>query len=172
MRKSICLLCLPLLAFFTFQSCQKDNFIEDEQLVFGQKSYAGVPSLMWEYFQRFEEEALERGYQIDLNAQDISAEISEISEDGVAGSCTYGSHHPGHIIIDQTFWNQVNDLTKEMVIFHELGHCSLFRGHTEGAHSNGTCLSIMRSGLEDCRDNYRLTTRASYLDELFDKADL
>ena len=169
MRKSIYFIAL---LFITFQACQKDDSLSSDLINndFGQ--YQNVPQGLWDYFQRFEEAGQERGYSIDLNAQNISAEIMEISADGVAGSCTYGSHQPGHIVIDQTFWNQASDLIKEMVIFHELGHCSLFRGHTEGAHANGSCISIMRSGLEDCRDNYRPTTREVYLDELFDNANL
>jgi len=70
-------------------------------------------------------------------------------------------------VIDKAFFNQTSELLKEMVIFHELGHCVLFRGHREATYSNGTCASIMRSGVEGCRDNYRASTRAAYLDELF-----
>jgi hypothetical protein len=172
MRKSICFFSFFAFTVLSFYACQKDSPIADNLIETDETGYANVPSNMWSLFQRFEEEALERGYQIDLKTQEISAEISEISEEGVAGSCTYGSHDPGHIVIDQTFWNQASDLLKEMVIFHELGHCSLFRGHTEGSHPNGTCLSIMRSGLEDCNDNYRVSTRETYLDELFENADL
>jgi len=91
----------------------------------------------------------------------------EISENGVAGTCSFSSHAPNHIVIDETFFNQTSELYKEMVIFHELGHCVLFRGHNEATHAAGTCASIMRSGIEGCRDNYRTTTRKSYLDELF-----
>ena len=56
-----------------------------------------------------------------------------------------------------------------MIFFHELGHCVLFRGHREDVNQNGSCVSIMRSGIEECWDNYRSTTREIYLDELFDE---
>lgn len=171
MKKSICLILAFSSLSVLFNACQKDSNLINEPID-GSQAFANVPEAMWDYFQRFEEAALERGYSIDLNSQNVSAEIMEISEDGVAGSCTYGSHTPGHIVIDQTFWNQASDLFKEMVIFHELGHCSLFRGHSEATYPNGTCQSIMRSGVGDCRDNYRLSTRDTYLDELFGNADL
>jgi len=96
------------------------------------------------------------------------AEIIEIEENGVAGTCSYGSHTPRFIEIDATFWNQTGDNFKEFVVFHELGHCVLLRGHREDAHSDGSCVSLMRSGLGGCIDNYRPSTREGYLDELFE----
>jgi len=59
-------------------------------------------------------------------------------------------------------------LIKELIVFHELGHCFLQRGHREDALPNGACVSIMRSGIEDCLDNYTSETRSFYIDELFD----
>ena len=169
MKPIICLFILSSVSLFFFQACKKDNVITESLPEDNDKSYINVPEALWDYFHRFEDEAQERGFQIDLNALNISAEIIEIDEDGVAGSCSYGTNHPNHIIIDLTFWNQTSDLFKEMIIFHELGHCSLFRGHREDSYSDGTCVSIMRSGLGDCLDNYRVITREKYLDELFEE---
>lgn len=156
-----------VLLFITilFYACKHDdNFplpiIEDN-------AYENVPKALWSYFQSFEEEAKARGLIIDLNSLNISAEIIEINDEGVAGSCSFGTYHPNHIVIDKTFWNQSSNLLKEMVVFHELGHCSLFRGHKEGSYIDGTCLSLMRSGLGDCKDNYKVSTREKYLNELF-----
>ncbi len=59
---------------------------------------------------------------------------------------------------------------REFVVFHELGHCDLGRDHRDEAFDNGVCVSIMRSGLGDCRDYYHPRTREGYLDELFDPA--
>jgi len=169
MKPSISLLPLALLSLFV--ACQKDNSFEEPssfaEPLSETKSYTNVPPLLWDYFQRFEEAALLRGEVIDLNNKDITAEIMEISDDGVAGTCTYSSHAPNHIVIDEAFFNQTSDLYKEMVIFHELGHCVLFRGHRETRDQHGNCVSIMRSGVEGCRDNYRSETRAAYLNELF-----
>jgi predicted metal-dependent hydrolase len=157
-----------LLAFIlVFTACKKDRSFNNFSAEETSTSYANVPKQLWDYFARFEEEARRRGYDINLNQENITAEIMEISQNGVAGSCTYSSHAPNHIIIDQSFFNQTNDLYREMVIFHELGHCVLYRGHREETYPDGTCVSIMRSGLSGCFDNYRTTTRAAYMDELF-----
>ena len=172
MRSSTYLFVFTCVTFLLFTACQKDSSITESSTAIPEnKSYANVPVKLWDYFQRFEEEALLRGENIDLNTKNITAEIMEISENGVAGTCTYSSHAPNHIVIDETFFNQTNDLFKEMVIFHELGHCVLFRGHREDKHADGTCASIMRSGVQGCRDNYRNTTRVAYLNELFEVMD-
>jgi hypothetical protein len=67
---------------------------------------------------------------------------------------------------------------RETLIFHELGHCLLGRGHTTDTLANGDPKSIMipnditlygpcvyQIGGDDCDKTYR---RTYYLDELFD----
>ncbi len=152
-----------------FSSCQEDEALdlttEEEFLPFGE--FPGVDPELWSYYSDFEAEAAARGLDIDLFAANITGEISEIAEEHVAGRCSYSNVAPNEIIIDQTFWNRSSVLFREFVVFHELGHCFLGRGHEEGTNADGTCTSLMRSGLEDCKDNYRGTTREVYLNELF-----
>ena len=154
------------LVFFT--ACQEDEPIAEAEVVPEVRTFPFVDERLWDFFRRFEDEAAERGLAIDLNAEGITGEIMEIEQDRVAGSCSFGSHITNHVTIDLGFWNSSNDLFREFVVFHELGHCSLLLGHREETLEDGTCASIMRSGLEDCRDNYRFLTRESYLDELFE----
>lgn len=119
-------------------------------------------------FERFEIEAKARGISVDLVTERISGVIEDLEGEHIAGQCnTYGGARPNHVIMDLEFWNRAGDLFKEFIIFHELGHCFLNRGHREDAHANGTCVSLMRSGIEDCRDNYNSASRAAYLNELF-----
>ncbi|GLR15866.1 hypothetical protein [Portibacter lacus] len=143
-----------------FASCNKD-------LGFFEKEYPGVESELWEYYEEFEFQAEKRGLTLDLSNLKVNGEISEIEEPGVAGSCQYGSAINNHITIDKTFWDRSSNLNKEFVVFHELGHCVLFRGHDESQNSNGLCLSIMRSGIGTCIDAYSDANRESYLNELF-----
>ncbi len=147
-------------------SCQKD---EAADALPSSRPFPKVDARLWAYFERFEEEGALRGLDIDLVAEGIIGEIREIAEEHVAGQCTYGSFIDNHIIIDLSFWkSDVSDYTREMVVFHELGHCYLNRGHREDAHPNGACVSVMRSGAGSCFDNYREETRKEYLDELFE----
>lgn len=149
---------------FTFAPAEEP----EEEIAVDNTSYPNVDEALWVYFQRFEEEGRARGIEVDLRAADITGKIEALDEDDVAGQCTYNSHFSNHVTIDQAFWNRASDRMREFVVFHELGHCDLGRDHREAVFSNGTCQSMMRSGLEDCRDNYTPVTRPSYLDELFD----
>jgi len=155
---------LLFLLFIVFlSSCQSDVIVEDQTEI----SVPIISPLLTPYFDGFKERALEFGLIVDYSASNVTAEIKFIDDDSVAGSCTTNGHDVRHIIIDQSFWNQASHLLKEMVIFHELGHCILGRGHKESSFSNGICRSIMRSGLGTCRDAYTLENRDYFIDELF-----
>lgn len=132
--------------------------------------YPEVDEQLWNYFSSFEQEAMARGVQIDLRNLEISGVIENISENGVAGTCQYG-RHIHHVTIDRSFWNRNSHLGREMVVFHELGHCALERGHKEVEDRNGSCLSIMNSGTSGCRVLYSQANRDYYLDELFEYTD-
>ncbi len=153
-------------------SCSKDqemlnpDFIEDipkEPI-----GYQEVDEALWSYFDRFELEASERGITIDLRTEDVTGTISDIDKKNVAGTCNYNQRYPNKVTIDLDYWRRSGDRSREFVIFHELGHCILYRAHKETANAYNVCESIMRSGTGSCYDNYSRLTRESYLDELFD----
>ncbi len=130
--------------------------------------FPGVDPELKAYFQRFENEAAVRGLTVDLTASAITGTILEIDENHVLGRCSFPRAQPNHVTIDQSFWRLGTDLFREFVVFHELGHCFLFRPHLEDRFSNGACASIMRSGSGPCLDNYSQRTRRLYVNELFD----
>lgn len=151
-------------------SCQLD--LND---IFGNDTindeFPNVDQALWPYFQRFEEEAANRNIEADLNDAYITGLISDISTSHVLGQCSYSPSNPHQVTIDKPFWNQASDLAKEFVVFHELGHCYLGRLHDESKDARGVCLSMMRSGTGDCRDDYNATTRVALINELFDDKD-
>ncbi len=161
MRKNVIFLFATSLLLF-FASCQKEN-IENQTNI----QFTNVDPELWSFYESFEKEADIRGFKYDLNALQISGEILEIREENVAGSCKFGNHINNEVTIDQTFWNRASYSLKEFVVFHELGHCVLLRDHDESADGQGQCLSIMRSGLTNCRDTYNLQNRDRFIDELF-----
>lgn len=120
------------------------------------------------YFEAFEQEGSKRGLSIDLAAQDIGAAFSSTLEGQTAGKCTSFSSGTQIIYINPQSWEQRSELEREFLVFHELGHCYLGRGHLDEADEKGFCLSIMQSGAGRCRDSYRPATREALLDELFD----
>jgi len=138
-----------------FCSCQKEpiEFI----------TYPDVTSELCPFFQSFEKEAAKRGLVVDLRNAGVKGSLTEI-KGSVVGICQ--THASKEILIDREFWERSSQLTKELIVFHELGHCYLNKIHNNQVASNGTCKSIMRTG-RSCIDFYNKKTRADLLDELF-----
>ena len=145
-------------------SCKKDTaFAAEPEL----RTFPGVDEELWDLFEVFEIEGANRGFEIDLVKEGISGHIEPIDEEHIAGQCSYSEIHPGRVTVDSDFWANSSANFKEFIVFHELGHCYLHRDHREDIDNLGRCVSIMRSGLEECRDNYNRLTREQYIDELF-----
>lgn len=158
---------LVLFVIIVFLGCQKEVIIDlpnGSSVV--QQTYPNVEESLWSYFQLFEAEGAARGINIDLAEDQIIGVINEITEDEVIGQCRYSEYAPNQVTIDRTFWNNASSAYKELVIFHELGHCYLWRGHDETA-IDGICQSIMNSGTAGCRTLYNTSNRSIYLDELY-----
>ncbi len=120
------------------------------------------------YLLSFEQAALSQGIQIDLAKWDITAEIKQIKEEDIAGLCQYNNRNSDrYISIDADFWANSSTAYKEYIVFHELGHCILKRNHLEGCRTDGSYLSLMRSGHGGCKDRYSSATRNYYIQELF-----
>jgi len=170
-QKKLFFLTITLFSLLLFSACQDDAIadLEETPTVPEVRSFPNVDERLWPFFERFETEASARGLDVDLVASRISGAIEELDGEHIAGQCTtFGNFRPGNVTIDSEFWEFSGDLFKEFIIFHELGHCFLDRDHREDAFANGRCVSIMRSGTLDCRDNYNVASRAAYVDELFE----
>ena len=86
----------------------------------------------------------------------------------VVGMCTtYGSRN-NHIDFAPGPWANNSDTFREMLAFHELGHCLLGRGHKNTTHSDGRPESLMRSSMFSERTY--LAYRDEYLKELYTAA--
>ena len=142
-----------------FNSCRQDA----DQII----EISVVDEALQPYFLKFEQEASLRGVTIDATFDEIEATIENINDGNVVGQCRYNSHYPNEIRIDRQYWQKAGTLGREYVVFHELGHCYLDRGHSEASTVNGTCISIMASGTGTCHNRYSASTREAYLDELF-----
>lgn len=92
-----------------------------------------------------------------LHGKKISTQISivpkfsdsTLSKDAV-GVCYYS--YPRKIELLSSFWKSSSNLTRRSLIFHELGHCELERGHFDKEEQTFP-LSLMR---------YMLMTDAKY----------
>ena len=152
---------LFVFCLLTLAACVKE---EDDLTV----QELNVDGQLLPYFERFVEEATARGVVVDFEQTPVEGSIAAISEDRVAGQCqTNEAQGIRRLIIDRQYWINLSELEKEFLIFHELGHCYLERGHLDTRNSNGSCVSMMQSGLGNCRMNYTQSNRDAYIDELF-----
>ena len=145
-----------VVSLMTSWSCTKEEeFVEP------------IDAELMEYFERFKEEGLQRGVNVDFAAKQVEGHIEDIQDPHVRGKCLKYTNGDRVVLIDRFMWNSNNDLEKEFLIFHELGHCYLDRGHLNQADEHGYCVSIMHSSNLACENNYYNSTREEYLDELF-----
>ncbi len=145
---------LIILLVLGIQACQKDETIF-------------VSSELLPYFEAFSDEAAARGVAFDYQSARIEGYLEDIQEEDVTGKCQFNSVDPNKIFVDSEFWRIASSMEKEFVVFHELGHCFLERTHLDSQDNEGSCLSMMHSGLTNCRNDYNISTRDDYLDELF-----
>ena len=83
---------------------------------------------------------------------------------GTIGMCTWGRGF-NRVELSTNAWDRGSETFREMLVFHELGHCLLGRGHKNSRHSDGRLESLMNSYLFDQR--IYLANRDAYLKELF-----
>lgn len=119
------------------------------------------------YFERFALEATAYDLSFDYQKDRVEGYLTDITESNVSGKCEQNSVYPNRVYIDLDFWRKASDLDREYVVFHELGHCFLDRGHMDDANAAGVCISMMQSGEGNCRNAYSFITRDAYLEELF-----
>ncbi len=148
---------LSLLAVgMVWSSCAKDDDLE---------YYVDAP--LQEYFDRFEAEAALRGVTIDYDVLQISGDIRIIATPNVIGQCIRTEEEANTVVVEKFYWDSADDLEREVLIFHELGHCALDRGHLDDSDGQGHCISIMTSGTGACDVVYTAATRDELIDELF-----
>jgi hypothetical protein len=96
---------------------------------------------------------------------------------GSAGRCSKDKHIRNlkketqlKVQILKSYWDNLNDNDKELLMYHELGHCLLNREHNEIILSDGSPKSIMRSHLIE--GFYTDVSKPYYLLELFRPNDV
>jgi len=104
------------------------------------------------YYDRFNHEAHIRNVNVDAYIMPIRFEPMPKGSHAI-GTCYLFDH----IGINKEFWSWASEDQREVLIFHELGHCVLFQDHTE--------TGIMQPELYGS-DTYQLE-RTALLDELF-----
>jgi len=126
------------------------------------------------YIDRFYNDAESKGISLPEN---IDALITnDITACGQGHSPEFnGMFSKPTILINESCWGNLNNVAREILVYHELGHALLNRLHTDGVLPNGHSKSIMCAGVDfncsnvpdylNCSD-----FREYYVDELFNDA--
>lgn len=136
-------------------------------------NYSIESTVLQHYLQSYLSEARERG--VVLEPQTTGLILSFGDCEGTAAGTTF-YENPVRIVIDKPYWDNCakyadGDYLHEEVVFHELTHALLYRGHDNATLPDGEWKSIMRGGtLPEGRNNnvsFRGMRREYYIDELF-----
>lgn len=130
--------------------------------------YYEAPSELDIYVQKFIEEGEKRGVSLNIEEEAIVLEFGELT--GNEGGKCAPNAYPKQIVIDRGKWLLINQHQREMLVFHELGHCILNRVHKNEKLPHGECVSLM-DGNENgfsCSNNFTSAHwREYYVNELF-----
>jgi hypothetical protein len=114
------------------------------------------------YHAQFALEANQRGINT-YGWDEITIDYEDIADPLIIGKC-----FEGKIGVRKTYWDRSDNPSRELLLYHELGHCLLHRVHKETTRSKFVC-SIMASELMDIKI-YSIY-RTAYLDEMFSLID-
>jgi hypothetical protein len=126
-----------------------------------------IASGLQPYYDSFLLEAESRNYPLSEDQLDIRMLFANIGNSNILGQCTFRNGEQDVVEIDRFNWKTFDETKKEFVVFHELGHCILKRGHLDAVDSDGNCLSVMHSSVDLCKFDFTGVNRDLYLDELF-----
>lgn len=102
-----------------------------------------VPSEVEPYVQRFRAETRQRG--ITTATDNLIITFGQTLGTDVCGQCLLEANQPPKITLnaDAFCWKNASDNERECLIFHELGHCLLNRGHRTDRFPNHAYVSLM-----------------------------
>lgn len=149
-------------------SCGVKTNSKHTQYLEGSKQYAVSASEFDPYIKRFEEEAKKNLGISDFKVGDIPINFGDTVNDEFDGVCNTYSDGTQEIFIKKSWWESTDETQREVMIFHELGHCRLGRDHDDELRAKGSHtykLSIMYPVIPTTNDYS--AQRTAYLTELF-----
>ena len=162
---------LLLFALLILLSCQRTQPTPEP-------AQYSVPAEVEPYVQRFRDETHKRGLTPVTN--NLIIVFTQTPGSDVCGQCLLetGKTPRVTLVADAYCWQKASDNERECLVFHELGHCLLQRGHRLTRFANGAYASLMNPdnravyatcaypiGDDVCDKRDR---RTYYLDELID----
>lgn len=114
------------------------------------------------YVADFEAAALDHGRRVEHGGLVI---VFGQPRDAARAVCDHGPLQNPTITVRNSNWSMLNEVAREELIFHELGHCLLGRGHESEMGADGAPKSLMFPGTPEWAAY--ANNRAAYLAELF-----
>lgn len=83
-------------------------------------------------------------FEVDVGVSAYKIPIKfNVLQNNVIGKCVRSSEG-NHIEIDRMYWNTNHKYARKALLYHEIGHCVLGRGHNDHTYK-GIALSLMHS---------------------------
>lgn len=121
------------------------------------------------YVSAFEQEGRVHLNDNNFTAGDVPINFGDTKNTNYDAVCNTYSDSSKEILVDQNWWNSTNETQREIIIFHELGHCRLGRDHDNELYTNTIGetrkISVMNGTIPDSQ-TYQIY-REGYLEELF-----
>lgn len=99
-----------------------------------------IPDEVRPFVEQFFEAANARGKLLQLEDYDLTITFEKLS-DNTAGNCNPLRRRS--IQLDPDYWKAISTCDRKFLIYHELGHCLLDRGHLNDSNIAGVCKSMM-----------------------------
>lgn len=139
---------------------------------------ASVEAPFVEYVERFNKDARSEFVAVDTSMITIQM-VDEIPMRGnyyIMGDCQAQTQS---IRVNQKFWDTFTEHCREQLIYHELGHCVLDRGHSHDkmVYGGRTLPATLMApvglpcNLESARHELSVKLRSKYVHELFHKGE-
>jgi len=128
---------------------------------------SNIPNEVEVYLDSFVREAELRGHNVSNLRDGLTIQFTDLPDNKAGSSQSFLFRKT--IKLAPLIWKQMNERQREMLVFHELGHCVLGRQHKNDKLLLGECASIMKEGGENaCVANvFSESWRSYYIDELF-----
>jgi hypothetical protein len=136
---------------------------------------AQIPSDIAPIVAKFQQDALAQNHVVDTDSVQYSFQsLGQENGEQEIGDCQMNSDGSNPtVIIDTNSWASFSDTQKEMLVYHELGHCVLGRVHDSSYWAvPSTAFSIVNSLMYPSQtdaSNYEIY-RDHYMQELFANA--
>jgi hypothetical protein len=123
-------LILTITFMLAFTSCGKllgnDHVNKDAK-----RQYSTTNSVFNSYIATYEAQGKAQLKTDNFNVGDIPINFGDTEDDKYDGVCFTYPNGDKEIIIKKSWWDKTSETQKELMIFHELGHCHLGRTHDE-----------------------------------------